>query len=82
MQKLKVGDLLISNCCANVWDHPGDAMCSTIIDYIDEQQHVLVINVNDRIYRGTNFTEIEVLTPSGITGWIDMGNLAESWVLV
>lgn len=82
MEKLKSGDLLISNCYANVWDNPGDSGISSIIDYIEEKQAIIVIGVYKRKYYESEITELKVLTPGGNVGWVAAERLNESWVII
>jgi len=82
MQNLKAGDLIISTGYTNVWDNPGDTSCSTIIDYIDEKQAIIVIGIYKRKYYEAEVTELKVLTPSGNVGWVAAERLHESWVIM
>ena len=82
MQKLKVGDLLISSCYANVWDNPGDSGISSIIDHIDEKEPVILIDIYKRKYYETEVTELKVLTIGGNVGWVAAERLHESWVIL
>lgn len=81
MQNLKSGDLLISTRYANVWDNPGDVSCSTVIDYVDERQPVIVISVHKRKYYEHEITELMILTPSGNIGWVAAEKANEIWTV-
>ena len=82
MQTLKAGDLLISGCYSNVWDSPGDSFISAIVDYIEEKQPIIVIEVYRRKYYETEVTELKVLTPGGVVGWVAAERLNETWSLM
>ena len=82
MENLKAGDLLISSCYVNVWDNPGDTSCSTIIDYIEEKQAIIVIDIYKRKYYENEVTELKVLTPGGNVGWVAAERLNESWAIL
>lgn len=77
MQSLKAGDLLIAVRYSNVWDNPGDTFCSTIIDYIEEKQPIIVIDIYKRAHYENVITELMILTPAGNVGWVTSEKLDE-----
>lgn len=70
MSNPKVGDFLISKGYANVWDNPGDVVISQIVDFIDENQHVVVLEIYKRRFNKHDITELKILTPGGNIGWV------------
>lgn len=70
MSNPKPGDFLVSKGYANVWDNPGDVVISQIVDFIDENQHVVVLEIYKRRFNKHDITELKILTPGGNIGWV------------
>jgi hypothetical protein len=78
----EVGDLMFSSISTNIWADPGDTHSSTVVGHLGEKQPVIILRVYRRKYFEKEITEIKILGPEGVVGWVAVEKLMSSWVIL